>query len=176
MDEFEKHIRNGREGMDIHEPDPGLWSRIEAELPRRERHIGSYIWKAAVILIVAGAGLTLIIRTINAPERNANPQIAAVRETYVYYNSQISLLYAEAGPLLTDNPDISMELDKSMSELDSLSVEIRKDLNDNIANEEVVEALIRNYRLRIQLLEDMLVLMKEKETETENKNYSDHEL
>ena len=80
----------------------------------------------------------------------------------------------EAGPLLTDNPDISMELDNSMGELDSLSVEIRKDLNDNIANEEVVEALIRNYRLRIELLEDMLVLMKEKETG--NKNYSDHEL
>jgi hypothetical protein len=53
-------------------------------------------------------------------------------------------------------------------------VEIRKDLNDNIANEEVVQALIRNYRLRIELLEDMLMLMKEKEAG--NKNYSDHEL
>jgi hypothetical protein len=174
MDEFEKHIKNGREGMDIHDPDPGLWSRIEAELPRGERRIGSYLWKAAVILIVAGAGLTVILRTINAPERNDDLQITAVRETYMYYNNQISLLYEKAGPLLTDNPDISMELDKSMDELDSLSVEIRKDLKDNIANEEVVEALIRNYRLRIELLEDMLVLMKEKEAE--NKNYSDHEL
>ena len=174
MDEFEKHIKNGREGMDIHDPDPGLWSRIVTELPRRERRIGNYLWKAAAILIVAGAGLTVILRTINAPERNDDPQITAVRETYLYYNSQISLLYEEAGPLLTDNPDISMELDKSMGELDSLSVEIRKDLNDNIANEEVVEALIRNYRLRIELLEDMLMLMKEKEAE--NKNYSDHEL
>ena len=174
MDEFEKHIKNGREGMDIHDPDPGLWNRIKAELPRSERRIGSYLWKAAVILIVAGAGLTVILRALNLTGRNDDPQITAVRETYLYYNSQISLLYAEAGPLLTDNPDISMELDKSMGELDSLSVEIRKDLHDNIANEEVVEALIRNYRLRIELLEDMLVLMKEKETE--NKNYSDHEL
>ena len=81
MDEFEKHIKNGREGMDIHDPDPGLWSRIEAELPRRERHIGSYLWKAAVILIVAGAGITLIIRAINAPGRNDDPHITAVRET-----------------------------------------------------------------------------------------------
>jgi len=174
MDEFEKHIKNGREGMDIHDPDPGLWSRIETELPRRERHIGSYLWKAAVILIVAGAGLTLMLRTINAPESNDDQHITAVRETWVYYNSQISSLYEEAKPLLTDNPDISRELDNSMGELDSLSAEIRKDLNDNIANEEVVEALIRNYRLRIELLEDMLVLMKEKEAG--NKNFSDHEL
>lgn len=174
MDEFEKHIKNGRAGMDIHDPDPGLWSRIEKELPGREKRIGSYLWKAAVILIVAGAGLTIILRTINAPERNDDPNITVVSETYLYYNSQISSLYQEAGPLLTDNPDISMELDKSMGELDSLSVEIRKDLNDNIANEEVVGALIRNYRLRIELLEDMLVLMKKKEAG--NKNYSDHEL
>jgi hypothetical protein len=174
MDEFEKHIKNGREGMDIHDPGPGLWSRIEAELPRRERRIGSILWKAAVILIVAGAGLTLILRTIDGPVRNDDPHVTVVRETYLYYNSQISSLYEEAKPLLTDNPDISMELEKSMGELDSLSVEIRKDLNDNIANEEVVEALIRNYRLRIELLEDMLVLMKKKEAG--NKNYSDHEL
>jgi len=160
--------------MDIHDPDPGLWSRIEAELPRRERHIGSYLWKAAVILIVAGAGITLIIRAMNAPERNDDLHITAVRETSLYYNSQISSLYEEAKPLLTDNPDIRIELDNSMGELDSLSAEIRKDLNDNIANEEVVEALIRNYRLRIELLEDMLVLMKEKEAG--NRNISDHEL
>ena len=174
MDEFEKHIKNGRKGMDIHNPGPGLWSRIEAELPRRDRHIGSYLWKAAVILIVAGAGLTVILRTINAPERTDDLHITAVRETWLYYNSQISSLYEEAKPLLTDNPDISMELDKSMGELDSLSVEIRKDLNDNIANEEVVEALIRNYRLRIELLQDMLVLMKVKEAG--NKKISEHEL
>jgi hypothetical protein len=174
MDEFEKHIRNGREGMDIHDPDPGLWSRIESQLPGKERRLGSYLWRAAVILLVAGAGITLIIRTINTPGRNDDPQITAVRETSAYYNSQISILYQEAGPLLTANPDISLELDKSMGELDSLSAEIIKDLNDNIANEEVVEALIRNYRLRIELLEDMLRLMKEKDAE--NENHSDHEL
>jgi len=174
MDEFEKQIKNGKERMDIHDPDPGLWGRIESELPRRERRIGSYLWKAAVILIVAGAGLSVILRTINAPERNFDHGNNAVRETSLYYNSQISSLYQEAGPLLTDNPDISRELDKSMGELDSLSIQIRKDLNDNIANEEVVEALIRNYRLRIELLEDMLMLMKKKEAG--NNNHSDHEL
>ena len=93
---------------------------------------------------------------------------------YLYYNSQISSLYEKARPLLTSNPDIRMELDNSLGELDSLSLQIRNDLKDNVANEEVIGALIRNYRLRIQLLEDMLMLMKEKETE--NKNYTDHEL
>ncbi len=174
MDELEKHIKQERQGMDIHDPDPGLWSRIETGLPRSERRIGSFLWKAAVILIVAGAGLTVILRTIITPGRNDDRQKTAISETSLYYSSQINLLYNEAGPLLTANPDIRTELDRSMGELDSLSVEIRKDLSDNIANEEVVGALIRNYRLRIELLEDMLMLMREKEAE--NKNYADHEL
>ena len=54
-----------------------------------------------------------------------------------------------------------------MNQLDSLSAQIIRDLNDNIASSEVIEALIGNYRLRIDLLEDMLRLMKEEGTEKE---------
>jgi hypothetical protein len=53
-------------------------------------------------------------------------------------------------------------------------LQIRNDLKDNVASEEVIGALIRNYRLRIELLEDMLTLMKEKEAD--NENITDHEL
>ncbi len=54
-----------------------------------------------------------------------------------------------------------------MGELDSLSAQIIRDLNDNIASQEVVEALITNYRLRIELMEDMLQLMRKNEEGTE---------
>ena len=54
-----------------------------------------------------------------------------------------------------------------MNELDSLSAQIIRDLDDNIASSEVIEALIGNYRLRIELLEDMLSLIKEEGIEAE---------
>jgi predicted CopG family antitoxin len=56
-----------------------------------------------------------------------------------------------------------------MNQLDSLSAQIISDLDDNIASSEVIEALIGNYRLRIELLEDMLRIMKEEGTEKEKK-------
>jgi hypothetical protein len=176
MDAFEKHIIKDREEMDIHDPDPELWKRIENDLPGHERHTWRVLGRAAVALIIVGAGLAVIFRIIHVTEKNNDPRITAVKETYIYYNSQIRSLYEEAAPLLTANPDISHELEDGMSELDSLSAQIRKDLSDNIASEEVIEALIRNYRLRIELLEDMLALMKEKEKEKENTNSTDHEL
>ncbi|MCK7539301.1 MAG: hypothetical protein MZV63_54525 [Marinilabiliales bacterium] len=56
-----------------------------------------------------------------------------------------------------------------MNELDSLSRQIREDLRDRVANREVIEALIHNYRLRIELLEDMLSIMREAEESNNNK-------
>ena len=82
-----------------------------------------------------------------------NPQL---KETEIYYNNLVNSLYREATPLLTGNPEIKKELTTDISHLDSICIEIKKDLKDNVANQEVVEALIQNYRIKIRLLEDML--------------------
>lgn len=160
--------------MDIHEPDPALWNRIEQRLPGRERRLRGLIWRAAVAVIIAGTAVTAVVSVIRLQERINDPQVAAVRETYYYYDSQIKMLYEEAQPLLTSNPDIDTELKIGMDELDSLSAGIIRDLNDNIASSEVLEALVRNYRLRIELLEEMLQLMKENDEGTEKTG--EHEL
>jgi len=169
MDELEKHIMNNREGMDIHDPDPGLWDRIGKKLPHDRRPLQSYLWRAAAAVLVAALCTAAILTAIRAAGRLNDPQVAEVRETRQYYDSRIQSLYREAEPLLTANPDIGRELTAGMGELDSLSAEIISDLSDNIASSEVVEALIRNYRLRIELLEDMLILMKENQTEPDKR-------
>lgn len=174
MDELEKHIKNIRSRMDIHDPDPAIWKKIEHNLPHKEIRLPVFLRRAAVILLIIAAGAMVLIKTVNTSQNLKDPKVTAVRETYLYYNSQIRSLYDEARPLLTANPDIDSELEAGMSQLDSLSAMIKKDLGDNVASEEVIGALINNYRLRIELLEDMLSLMREKEAETRNK--SDHEL
>lgn len=163
MDKLEKHIESVRESMDIHDPDPGLWRRIEKGLPGRQLHLRTIIWRAAAVIIVAGAGLTLTLRSLESSGLKNNPEMKLVRETDMYYNNLISSLYNEAEPLLTSNPDVRGELTIGMNELDSLSKQIREDLQDKVANREVIEALIHNYRLRIELLEDMLSVMREAE-------------
>lgn len=189
MDELEKHIRDHREEMDIHDPDPGLWNKIEKQLPDRGRHPlrrfpamagisgkrhpdseghpGRWLLRAAAAVIIAAAGLVAIFSGLRNRERLNDPRMTAVQETYHYYDSQIRMLYREAEPLLTANPDISSELKLGMVELDSISAQIIRDLHDNIASQEVLEALITNYRLRIELLEDMLQLMKKNAEGTE---------
>ena len=178
MDELEKHIREHREEMDIHDPDPALWRKIEKGLPGRKSNLmqllpggqsnpGRWLWRAAAAVIIAAAGLAAIFSMLRTQERLNDPYVTAVQETYYYYDNQIRMLYREAEPLLTTNPDIRSELKLGMGELDSLSAQIIRDLHDNIASQEVVEALITNYRLRIELMEDMLQLMRKNEEGTE---------
>jgi len=120
----------------------------------------------AAAVIIAAAGLAAIFSVLRTQERLNDPYVTAVQETYYYYDNQIRMLYREAEPLLTANPDIKSELKLGMGELDSLSAQIIRDLHDNIASQEVVEALITNYRLRIELMEDMLQLMRKNEEGT----------
>jgi hypothetical protein len=167
MDELEKQIRNNREAMDIHDPDPSVWDRIETQLPRKHRTSIPQMWKAAAAVLVAVASLTLILKMTGTPGTGDNSAHSIVRETEQYYNSLLASLYSEAEPLLTANPVIKTELEAGMSELDKISMSIKEDLKDNVATGEVIEALIRNYRLRIELLEDMLNLMNEKNPDSE---------
>ncbi|MCU0378844.1 MAG: hypothetical protein MUC78_11370 [Bacteroidales bacterium] len=169
MDKLENHIKSVRGSMDIHDPDPGLWSRIEKDLPGKRHHLRTILWRAAVVIIVAGAGLTLTLRSFESSVAKNNPEMKLVRETDMYYSNLISTLYEEAEPMLTTNPEIRSELTFGMNELDSLSKQIRNDLQDKVANREVIEALIHNYRLRIELLEDMLSIMREAEESNSNK-------
>jgi len=84
----------------------------------------------------------------------------------------VNSLYREAMPYLTENPEIEKELVTDIPHLDSICVEIKNDLKDNVSNQEVVEALIQNYRIKIRLLEDMLTILQENETNPDkNKDY-----
>ncbi|MGD2034222.1 MAG: hypothetical protein PVF73_04140, partial [Bacteroidales bacterium] len=62
------------------------------------------------------------------------------------------------------------ELQTDLSELDSIYEGLKDDLKDNIANHEVIEAMIQNYRLRIAILEDMLLFLDQEDEENNTNN------
>jgi len=100
-----------------------------------------------------------------------NPQL---KETEAYYNNLVNSLYSEATPFLTNNPEIKKELNTDLAHLDSICIDIKKDLKDNISNQDVIEALVQNYRIKIRILEDMLNVLRENELNQVKKQ--NHEL
>jgi hypothetical protein len=182
MDNLEDYIRKHREEMDMYKPSSGNWRKIRKQI--RTNRITGYRWVsiAATVAVILGTAV-LFLRPGFKSSRNVigigNEQAIVkgssfLKETEIYYNNLANSLYQEATPMLTRNPEIEKELVTDISQIDSICSEIKKDLKDNVANQDVIEALIQNYRIKIRLLEDMLAILKENEENPEKNN--SHEL
>lgn len=182
MDKLEEHIRRNREDLDRYSPPTGIWRRIRKELKKKKPVMRLWISVAAMIVVILGTAIALfrpVYRWSNTNSEKHNdegptqldPQL---KETEIYYNNLVNSLYKEATPLLTKNPEIKKELNSDLSHLDSICVDLKKDLKDNVSNQDVIEALIQNYRIKINILEDMLTVLKANENNHEKEK--SHEL
>ncbi len=180
MDKLEEYIRQNRDDLDRYNPPAGIWRGIRRELRKQKSGIRKWLSIAAMIVVILGTALVFFRPEYrwsdSNKQENRDEQIARLspqfKETEIYYTTLVNELYKEATPLLTNNPEIKKELNYDLSQLDSIYLELKKDLNDNISNQDVVEALIQNYRIKIRILEDMLTVLKENENNPEKKgNY-----
>lgn len=164
MDKLEEHIRQNRKDLDRYTPPDRVWSRISREIKPVRFLNARWISTAAMIAVILGIAVIFFRPEFrwkrNSDISQSHPQL---KETEIYYNNLVNTLYKEALPLLVRNPEIKKELNTDLSQIDSIYADLKKDLRDNISNEEVVEALIQNYRIKISILEDMLNVLKENE-------------
>ncbi|MFC2115286.1 hypothetical protein ACFLTU_02335 [Bacteroidota bacterium] len=179
-DRLEQFISDNRDQFDLYEPDEKLWAGIESNVPRgRTARIGwkGVLWRAAAVLIIFGASFLLQeylqlrqgILT-DKKEDKILREIPELREAEVYYTNLLDEKILQIEPMISDNPELGVTLRQDLSELDSIYGELQKDLRDNIANDEVVEAMIQNYILKIQILEDLLEYMDGTSKNNEDEN------
>jgi hypothetical protein len=177
MDKLEEYIRRNREDLDKYSPRTYNWKRIRKGVKKEQFRNRQWLSIAAMFVVILGTAIALfrpVYRWSNSEKpKNRDEKFALadpqLKETEVYYNNLVNSLYKEAAPMLTKNPEIKKELNADLSQLDSICTDIKKDLRDNISNQDVIEALIRNYRIKIHILEDMLTVLKEHENNPEKK-------
>jgi hypothetical protein len=170
-DKFEKFIRENREEFDFREINPLLWKKVESGI--RPKHVISWktiLSRAAIVIIIFAASYAVhdlidnhghILAGKKSPEKHAKEiMIPELQEAELYYSGLVSEKLEEVKPILAGCPDVEKELNTDMSELDSLYSDLKADLKDNVANQEVIEAIIENYRLRIAILEELLAELK----------------
>ena len=184
-DRLEEFVKQHREQFDLREPDPSIWLKINTG-----SHAGSQTgskaaarkpqgmrWlriAAAVAMIFAGstAGIYFLTGNNAKADRFSNELYQEIRETEHYYSQMVADRYEELKPFLASNPDASEMLSTDMEELDEVYLELKKDLKDNASNPEVIEAMILNYRVKLEILEELLIQLKEKENQDYEKDES----
>lgn len=166
MDKLEKQITDYRADLDRLTPDPEIWQRIQNDQNNiRSQRIRSLSGWAALFIVIVTSGL-IFSGAGNIIQGKSSDELT---ETESYYSGKFNTLINEAKPLLTNYPGLSEDLMMELNNLDRLYLDIKKDLRDNVSNEEVIDALILNYKAKIRILEEMLLILGEQDTNAENK-------
>ena len=165
-DRLEDFVKQQREQFDLREPDPSIWLKINpANVPlAKERKPMRWLRvAAAVAMIFAGstAGIYFLTGERAEADQFASELYQEIQETEQYYNQMVSQRYEELKPFLMENPGAEEMLSLDMEELDEVYKELKEDLKDNASNPEVIEAMILNYRVKLEILEDLLNQLKE---------------
>ena len=71
----------------------------------------------------------------------------------------------ELKPFFTSDPKLKQDIQIDFDELDAFTKQLKTDLNDNINNEHVIEAMIQSYEMKLSILETLLQQLKYDENE-----------
>ena len=168
MDNLEKFIRENKQEFDLYKPPRRVWTQVKKQLPAKKSktlffYTNTFITRAAIIVLFVTAGAVLynqkVKNTNNYGVNNPDsteiviPQIAEVEQ---YYNSEVDRKYNLVVSYSADFPGLQQDINTDFTELDSVYVQLKRDLKDGADNEEVINAMIENYRLKLQILEDVL--------------------
>ncbi len=172
-DRLEDFIMKNRESFDVLEPDPSLWLKINAgnQGKGKSRRLNwlRYTAAAAVIFASLSAGIYYISGINSSPEKLYGDLYKEIIETEAFYTNVVNQKYNELQPYMATSPDLKKELDFDLNELDGIYLDLKEDLKDNVGNPEVIEAMIQQYRMKVEILEQLLNQLKEKE----NNNYEE---
>lgn len=176
MDKLEKFVTNHRKEFDIYEPSEGLWKKINAP---KVTQISNYtwLWKAAAIILIFGASfwaqnhLKNQKQMMSMKSNKPNPElvIPELAEANKYYTGLIQTKLNEVQRALISYPELKKDMRREMAELDSVYQSLKNDLKDNISNPEIIDAMIQNYRLKLNLLEQIQTELQEQNGKTNTK-------
>lgn len=178
MDDFEKHIRKNAHVFDEHEGDEEqMWSNIAKKLNGTTVQKVTF-WRssalriAASVLILVGIASIITLGTITSSSGLIESEDSKeLTDIDMHYRG----LVAYQVRLVKEHPKLTEEekseflsfMDELDREYEYLRLEMRKELN----NKMLLEAIIANYKKRIELIENLLEQINRKAIENEDYEY-----
>jgi hypothetical protein len=174
-------IKNNIEVFNSEEPFEGHFERFNKKLEKEKsrnqvRFLNSFISKAAIILLILGISSFLSYKYFFHKEPQQTPfslsQLSPeLGEMQVYYSSAINEEYRQIESIPFPDKKQKEILLHELNDMDSVYISIVNDLKVNPKDERVINALINYYRVKINVMNQILGHLKQ----INNKNYKGHE-
>lgn len=179
MKNIEDIIRSSKDFFDEAEPSKGHLERFNRKLELRfgartiKRSIVPYLLKAAVVtLLVTLSSLWTWDHFIRS-DRNrmtlgeVSPQY---REVENYYVHQVNLMESELVNIdLKNNPEQKEMLLSELKGMDSVYVQLQKELKANPNDERIINAMIEHYQTKVDIMSYIVNQLKVIRNENQNK-------
>lgn len=163
MDELKKYTQKHKDGFndfDLEEVDKlRLWSTIVSGLEEQPKKVIS-LWRkppfrvaASILLLVACTLFFLVNKQASTEQQIVNQELIEIDSHYkLLVNNQVELIKNNKHLSKEDQDDFLLLIDDLDLEYEKLIEELKLGIN----NEKIIEAIISNYRKKIQLMEDLL--------------------
>ena len=175
MNQFEKYIREQRMQLDSDQPRQGHEDRFLQKLDRlpdakvrkiRFRHMIQVAASLAIILTSA----FLLLRQTGAKEAFAGREIpAAMMEADIYYTSQVDRKYEQISEFNFENEEEKTVLLNELKDLESYHQQLLSDLEANPDDDRVINALIRHYQIKLEVMDQIIIQLNQIKSETSEK-------
>lgn len=154
-----------RESFEVYDYAQDDWQAISAKLNQEEKRAKSvviplkYVWRAASIFLIM-IGAVFYMSWVNWKSQSQEIMMSAeLQEAEYYYGELIATKVAHIQRL---DQNAEQEVFRNMEALDQAFSELRSDLKDNADNEEVIHAMIDNYKIKLQILEQIITQLEER--------------
>lgn len=105
---------------------------------------------------ISNYSYTAINNPIKITTQESDTLPSEILEATQYYAEQINKTRSLMKNCASYNKEIDKQLNSEFAQLDTVYRSLRNDLKDNIDNSEVLEAMILNYRMRLEILESIM--------------------
>ena len=117
------------------------------------------VWKK--VSVAACLALVIAASLFQAIAFKVKAQDQGLSEIETYYQSEINYRIALVKSQLDDHRIL-----EDLEAMDQAFRELKTDLKDNVDNEEVVTAMLENYRLKLRILEEILGELEKENSES----------
>ena len=178
MDNFEKHIRENTAQFNTERADKAkLWANIATALEKPEPKVIP-LWKRPVFRVAASVVILLGIASFIGLSifGSSAMETQYVSKELLDIDTHYRGLVAYQVELVRNSPHLSpMDKEEFLSFMDELDVEyetLRAEMRNNLDNERVLEAIVANYKKRIELIENLLQQINDAKKTSEDYGYT----
>jgi hypothetical protein len=178
MKNIDEIIRNNKELFEGNEPMDGHLERFNWKLEKRlhsnatKRSIVPYLLKAAVVtILVTLSSLWTWDNFIRKDNQGmtlsqVSPQYKEVESYYVH---QVNLMESEIMNIELNSPEQKQMLANEMKSMDSVYVQLQKELKANPDDERIINAMIEHYQTKVEVMSYIVSQLKAIRNGNQNK-------